>query len=85
MGLNIKNETTHKLASELAEITGETLTDAVTKALSERLERLKKGQSTQKEELIREVEAIQRRVRANIKGPIPDHAELLYDERGLPK
>jgi len=37
--LNIKNDEAHKLASELAELTGESLTSAVTLALRERLAR----------------------------------------------
>jgi antitoxin VapB len=39
MQLNIKNDEAHKLASELAELTGESLTSAVTLALRERLAR----------------------------------------------
>ena len=41
MSLNIKNEETHRLAAQLAELTGETMTTAVTLALKERLEREK--------------------------------------------
>lgn len=37
--LNIKNDEAHKLATELADLTGETLTSAVTLALRERLTR----------------------------------------------
>lgn len=36
MHLNIKNDEAHKLASELAQLTGESLTSAVTLALRER-------------------------------------------------
>jgi antitoxin VapB len=39
MHLNIKNDEAHKLASELADLTGESLTSAVTLALRERLAR----------------------------------------------
>jgi antitoxin VapB len=39
MALSIKTRNADRLARELAELTGETMTDAVTKALSERLER----------------------------------------------
>ena len=39
MGLNIKNEETCRLARELAQLTGETKTGAITVALRERLER----------------------------------------------
>jgi hypothetical protein len=43
--------------------------------------RAKKRKST-----LREVGEIARRFREHIRGPlIDDHAELLYDERGLPK
>ena len=33
MGLNIKNEETHRLARELSQLTGESMTDAVTEAV----------------------------------------------------
>ena len=39
MSLNIKNEETCRLAAELARLTGETMTGAMTVALRERLER----------------------------------------------
>jgi hypothetical protein len=41
MTLNIKNEEAHRLAAELAKITGESLTAAVTTAIRERLDRLR--------------------------------------------
>jgi hypothetical protein len=34
---------------------------------------------------VKEMLALGRRLRNSIKGPIIDHAELLYDENGLPK
>jgi len=37
--LNIKNDESHRLATALAALTGESLTTAVTEALRERLER----------------------------------------------
>ncbi len=40
MGLNIKNEEAHKLAQEVAALTGESLSAAVTQALREKLARL---------------------------------------------
>lgn len=42
MRLNIKNPETDKLVRELAQLTGESLTDAVTVALAERLERVRR-------------------------------------------
>jgi antitoxin VapB len=40
MALSIKTEEADRLAREIADVTGETLTEAVTKALRERLERV---------------------------------------------
>ncbi len=45
MSLNIKNQETHRLARELAQLTGETMTGAITVALKERLEREKRERS----------------------------------------
>ena len=42
MSLNIKNEETCRLAGELARLTGETMTGAITVALRERLRREKR-------------------------------------------
>lgn len=39
MALSIKNSEVDRLARELAELTGENLTEAISKALKERLER----------------------------------------------
>jgi len=41
MSLNIKNEEAHRLARELAALTGESMTVAVTEALRERIERVR--------------------------------------------
>lgn len=40
MALNIKNEEVERLAREVAEVTGETKTEAIRRALAERRERL---------------------------------------------
>ena len=40
MGLNIKNPETQRLIQELAALTGENLTAAITEAVRERLDRL---------------------------------------------
>ena len=45
MSLNIKNPEAHALATRLAQKTGETLTEAVTIALRERLERLERAET----------------------------------------
>ena len=46
MAINIKNAEANRLARELSEITGETITEAVIKSLAERLEREKNKQTT---------------------------------------
>ncbi len=84
MSLNIKNQETCRLASELADLTGETMTKAGTRALRERLERVRKrSQKATVDELLN----IGRRCAAHAKEPISsqDHGDFLYDERGLPK
>ena len=45
MSLNIKNEETCRLAGELARLTGETMTGAITVALRQRLERERRERS----------------------------------------
>lgn len=85
MSLNIKNDETRRLASELARLTGETMTDTVTKALCERLEREKHRRGGGA--LARELHAIGQHC-ASLLGPGPtavEHGALLYDEQGLPK
>lgn len=84
MSLNIKNENTHRLARELADLTDETLTDAVTEALRQRLDRVRaaKGQI-----LAERLLEIGRDCAQRLKEPYRsiDHAELLYDDKGLPR
>lgn len=84
MSLNIKNEQTHRLAQELAELTGETMTAAVTEAVRERLDRVRRQRGTS---LADRLHAIAEDCAAHLKEPWKsiDHGELLYDERGLPK
>jgi antitoxin VapB len=81
--LNVKDPEAHRLAEAIAEATGETLTHAVTQALRERHDRL---QNRRGKASVEELLAIAgRAAAARIKGSYLDHAEYLYDERGLPK
>ena len=86
MSLNIKNPEAHALAARLATKTGETLTEAVTQALRERLARLDEV-SEFDEDRYRRLLAIGADCRARLKEPwrSVDHGDLLYGERGLPK
>ncbi len=85
MSLNIKNEETCQLARELAVLTGESMTGAITVALKERLEREKRDRSL--ETRVRELQAIgQRCARMLRDGPSSvEHGDFLYDESGLPR
>ena len=85
MSLNIKNEETCRLAGELARLTGETTTGAITVALRERLEREKRERTV--EARLREIRAIAERCAKLMRdGPSAvDHGDFLYDEHGLPR
>ena len=80
MSLNIKNEETHRLARELAQLTGETITVAI----RDRLERERRERGV--EARIRKLRAIRERCRGLLKdGPSAvEHGDFLYDENGLP-
>jgi len=84
MPLSIKNETTERLARQVARETGESLTEAIEKSLEERWERLKRRRkghilTAQIEDLLRRVDAL----------PTLDSRsenEILgYDEDGIPR
>lgn len=84
--MNIKNEEAHRLARELAGLTGESVTAAVTAAVRERLERVR-AQRRREPILADQLVAIGKECAAHLKEPYrsADHGELLYDERGLPR
>jgi antitoxin VapB len=83
MTLNIKDPEAHRLAAAVARETGETMTRAVTEALRERLERVRRRRNPKA--TTAELLAIARRCASGLKGPPVDHATLLYDEQGLPR
>jgi antitoxin VapB len=82
MSLNIKDPEAHKLAMAIAQATGQSMTRVVTDALRERLARIErhKGKAS-----VEELLAIADRAAAHVQQPYVDHAELLYDDNGLPK
>jgi len=84
MSLNIKNEKTHRMAQELARLTGENMTMAVSEAIRERLERVR-GNSHKG--LADRILQIGRDCASHLKEPYKsmDIDELLYDEKGMPK
>ena len=84
MSLSIKNDETCRLAGELARLTGETKTGAITIALRERLDRERRQRDVNVH--VESLHAIGRRC-AKLLRPGPsavEHGDYLYDERGLP-
>ena len=83
MPLNIRNRQAEELASMLAKLTGETKTAAVTQALKERLERLRRARP--KRGLADDLDEIALHCAAL---PVRDRRSaeqiLGYDEHGLP-
>ena len=80
--LNIKNDEAHKLASELAALTGESLTSAVTLALRERLAR--ETRRRRPDRITAQLMKIGRQYAALADtGRSPDEI-LGYDDHGLP-
>jgi len=83
MSLNVKNPEAHELARELAELTGESMSSAVTVAVRERRDRVLADRSGG---LVQRMLEIGR----DCAGRLPervrtiDHGELLYDKNGLP-
>jgi antitoxin VapB len=84
MSLNIKSEETHRLAQELARLTAESMTAAVTQAIRERLDRVRRERAVG---LADRLLAIGKDCAAHLKQPFRtvDHGDLLYDERGFPR
>jgi antitoxin VapB len=83
MGLNIKNEETHRRAKQLARLAGETMTEAVDRAIAERLERIRRKRN--KPGLVKRLLEIGHECAAL---PVLDKRrrdDMLYDKRGLPK
>ena len=83
MALHIKDPTADRLARELSALTGESLTEAITRALGERLARQRKAETIEQrrariENILKQADAL----------PVLDARgaeEILgYDENGLP-
>lgn len=84
MALNIRNPEAEQLATELAKRTGETKTEAVIKALRDRLSRVRRDRA--KRRLADELEEIARHAAslAVLDDRTPDEI-IGYDENGLPR
>ena len=82
MAMNIKNAETERLVNELADLTGESLTGAITVAVREKLERVK---DAKKGGLAERLNKIAKEAAPLFKEPYKtiDIDEMLYDEKGL--
>ena len=84
MALNIRNAETEKLAETLAKLTGETKTEAVTRALRDRLARVRRERSRVR--LADELDAIARHCAALPVHDARSAEEIIgYDGQGLPR
>jgi antitoxin VapB len=86
VSLNIKNEETHRLVRELAELTGQSQTSAVEDAVRRRIAELTAEQDAERS--YRNILAIARQMRATMSPETLalDIDEFLYDpETGLPR
>ncbi len=84
MALNIRNTETDRLATELAQLTGQTKTQVVTDALRIHLERLRQERSGRT--LAHDLDEIGRRcARLPVRDDRPADEILDYDEKGLPR
>jgi antitoxin VapB len=87
MSLSIKNPETYRLVKELADLTGESMTAAVTEAVRQKLDRIRAEHGEDVEGRVRRMVELA----AEIRQAAPpgyfdqDFDELLYDDRGLPK
>jgi len=84
MSLNIKSEETHRLAQELAALTGQSMAAAVTEAVRESLDRIRRQRAIP---LSDRLLAIGKDCAARLKEPFRtvDHGDLLHGEDGLPR
>ena len=86
MALNIRDPEAQRLARELAEATGETMTRVVIKALQERLERLRVRQEISRTERAARLMAHGKRFAAlPVLDPRSSDDIIDYDEVGLPR
>jgi antitoxin VapB len=85
MSMSIKSPEAERLTRELAGATGESLTEAVTVAVRERLERLRRGNRAGG--LADRLLSIGADLAPRLREPYRsgDHGDLLYDDMGLPR
>lgn len=84
MALNVRNPEAEQIAAKLAELTGETKTEAVIRSLRERLARVRRERAGRS--LADELDEIARHcARLPVRDRRPPDEILGYDEQGLPR
>lgn len=84
MPLNIRSTETEELANALAKLTGETKTEAVTQALRERLQRIRRTRA--KRRLADELDEIALHCSSlAVRDPRSADEIMGYDEQGIPR
>ena len=85
--LNLKNPEVYRLAQELSEATGESMTEAVRLSLQERLDRVNGTREAEIERRNRRMSELAAMIRERIPEGTTreDIDDLMYDEHGLPK
>jgi antitoxin VapB len=90
MGLNIKNPEAEAVVRELAERTGEGLTEAIVNAAREKLDRLRTKGAASPDDFLASLRPLQKAIAEEraLRGDTRKARDLMdeiYDERGLPK
>ena len=83
--INIKNDEAHRMAHELSRLTGESMTQAVTNAIAERLHQKKMAKRSSKADVRQKLDALIEEFQSL---PVLDDRhpnDILYDEHGLAK
>ena len=87
MSLNIKNEETHRLVRELADLTGQSQTSAVEDAVRRRLTELRRDDDRQRryERIRKTADEMRAIAQADPEWLATNWDDWLYDENGLPR
>ena len=78
--LNINSDDAYRMASRLSEMTGDSLTAVVTKALQAELDRRERDKAAEVERML----AMGREIRAHMREPVSSDLRDLYDDDGMP-
>ncbi len=85
MPFSVKSDHADELLRELRELTGEGITEAVTRALDERLSRTRVGGLSSASDMMWSLEAFWAKYPDLIGRDVVSDEDLLYDQDGLPK